>query len=55
MTAAAAYWPAARRLEVYGAFPADPDLQERGRGDGVGDRYRRLQWSRISGMRRTPV
>ena len=39
MTAAAAYWPAARRLEVYGAFPADPDLQERGRADGVGDRY----------------
>ena len=39
MTAAAAYWPAAGRLEVYGAFPADPDLKERGRADGVGDRY----------------
>ena len=28
MTAAAAYFPATKRLEVYGAFPAEPDLQE---------------------------
>ena len=28
MTAAAAYFPATKRLKVYGAFPAEPDLQE---------------------------
>ena len=39
MTAFVAYWPASGRLEVRGAFPADPGLKARGRADAVGDRY----------------
>ena len=35
MAAAAAYWPATGRLEALAAFPAVPDLDERGRVDGA--------------------
>ena len=36
MTAAAAYWPETKRLEIYAAFPATPGLADRGQADGVG-------------------
>ena len=39
MTAAAAYWPETKRLEIYAAFPANPGLDERGQADGVGGIY----------------
>lgn len=39
MSAAAYYWPHSSRLECVAHFPAKPVLQDRGRGDGVGDRY----------------
>ena len=39
MTAAAFYWPETGRLEAHGAFPARPDLEERGKNDFVGRRY----------------
>lgn len=39
MSAVAAYWPASGRLEVVGAFPAVPSLEERGLRDGVGRLY----------------
>ena len=42
MTAAAAYWPESGRFEVWGAFPATPDLRARGEGDGVGGLYVRM-------------
>ena len=42
MTAACCVWPVTGRVEVRGAFPADPDLEERGRLDGVGRRYEQL-------------
>lgn len=42
MSAAAGFWPRSGRLEAVAAFPADPDLAERGRGDGVGDEYLRM-------------
>ena len=37
MSAAALYWPETSRLEVYGTFPSDPGLLDRGASDGVGD------------------
>lgn len=43
MSAAAFYWPESTRLEVYGWFPSDPSLIDRGAGDGVGDRYAQMQ------------
>ena len=43
MTAAAACWPETGRLEVWGAFPAAPELLERSRADGVGNLYPRMQ------------
>lgn len=43
MTAAAAVWPDTGRIEVWGAFPATPNLAERGLGDGVGGRYIDMQ------------
>lgn len=43
MSAAALYWPETGRLEVYGTFPAQPPLADRGAADGVGDRYLRMQ------------
>ena len=39
MTAFVAYWPTTGRLEARGAFPADPSLADRGKADGVGERY----------------
>ena len=39
MTTFACYWPECGRLEVYGAFPSDPNLSERGVNDQVGNRY----------------
>ena len=42
MTAAAAYWPEVRRLEVYGAFGDTPDLLARGEVDGVGSLYQQM-------------
>ena len=42
MTAACVVWVQTGRMEVYGAFPATPDLLERGRLDGVGRRYEQL-------------
>ena len=43
MTAWAAYWPKTGRLEVHGAFPAEPGLRERGRKDGVDDLYLKME------------
>ena len=42
MSCAALYWPDTGRLEAYGAFPAEPDLFQRGRDDIVGERYVRM-------------
>ena len=39
MTAAAAYWPDTKRLEIFAAFPATPNLIDRGTADGVGRTY----------------
>ena len=39
-SAIAAYYLETGRLEALAAFPADPDLEERGRRDGVGPLYR---------------
>lgn len=39
MSAAALYWPESHRLEVYGTFPSEPSLIDRGHVDGVSDRY----------------
>ena len=58
MTAAVVVWPATGRLEARGAFPAIPDLTERGRGDGVGRRYLQLEAAgelRTYAGRSTPV
>ena len=43
MSAVAAYWPATGRLEAVAAFPALPDLGERGLRDGVGRLYLDMQ------------
>ncbi len=43
MSAAALFWPETGRLEVYGTFPAQPPLADRGAADGVGERYLRMQ------------
>lgn len=39
MTAAAAFWPKSKRLELFAAFPGIPTLAERGAADGVGASY----------------
>ena len=39
MSAVAAYWPSTGRLEAVAAFPAVPDLAERGLRDGIGRLY----------------
>ena len=39
VSACAAYWPKGGRLDAFGVFPKVPDLQERGRQDGVGTLY----------------
>ena len=41
MSAIAAYWPEAGRLESVAAFPHEPSLAERGLRDGVGGLYQR--------------
>lgn len=38
-TAGALYWPQTGRAEVWGAFPSNPSLADRGAADGVGRRY----------------
>ena len=43
MSAACLFWPATGRLEAVGAFPTEPDLLNRGRMDGVGDRYEQMR------------
>lgn len=43
MSAVAAYWPASGRAEVLAAFPDEPPLLARGKGDGVDDLYCRMQ------------
>ena len=45
MTAAAVYWPETKRLELFAAFPATPNLTDRGTADGVGATYREA-WDR---------
>ena len=42
MSAAACYWPDTGRLVCRACFPTLPSLAERGRLDGVGDRYERM-------------
>lgn len=39
MSAWCNFWPATGRLEAWGAFGSSPSLVDRGRQDGVGDRY----------------
>ena len=58
MTAAVAWWIETGRVEARGAFPAAPDLVERGAADGVGDRYRSMERRgelRVYPGRTTPV
>ena len=43
MTALAAIWPLTMRIETWGAFPVAPDLAARGRLDGVGGLYARME------------
>lgn len=43
MSAMAFYWPITGRLECYGAFPAKPNLLERGKNDGVGEAYAAME------------
>ena len=42
LTAAAAYWPDVKRLDVWGACGANPNLADRGQADSVGNRYERM-------------
>ena len=42
MSAIAGYWPQTGRLEVAAAFPDYISLEDRGRKDNVGDRYRQM-------------
>ena len=39
MSAVVALWPSTGRLEAWAAFPATPNLKERGEADGVGALY----------------
>ena len=43
MSAAAAYWPSSGRLEAVACIGGVPSLDERGKRDSVGDRYRQLE------------
>ena len=43
MSGAAAYWPITHRLEVWGAWPAEPDLKVRGRKDSKGALYLQMK------------
>ena len=42
MSAMAFYWPVTGRLEVYAAYPTEPNLIDRGKADGVDDLYERM-------------
>lgn len=42
MSAVAFYWTETGYLETFGAYPAEPSLKERGKHDGVKDRYQRM-------------
>lgn len=42
MSAISAYWSESGRLETMAALPSDPDLEARGRRDGVGGEYQRM-------------
>ena len=58
MTAAAAFWPASGRLEVYCGFPSVPGLEARGQADFVGDLYVRMEQAghvKVYGGRVTPL
>ena len=59
MTAGVVYWWETGRMEVSGAFPGVPDLDERGRADGVGNRYVRMhergELRVYAGVRVTPA
>ena len=43
LTALVAFWPSTGRLEAWAACGDNPTLEERGRADGVGRRYERMQ------------
>ena len=43
MTCAVGLWPRTGRMEAWAAFPAVPDLRERGRNDGVGSLYEQME------------
>ena len=43
MCAIAIYWPDTGRIEAWGAFPHVPNLIVRGRADGVGEKYQKMQ------------
>ena len=43
MSAICFYWAETGRIECYGAFPAQPSLANRGKNDGVGDRYEKMK------------
>ena len=43
MTAAAVYFPLNGRLECFGSFGDTPNLADRGQGDGVGERYLKME------------
>ena len=43
MSAVAFFWALTGRLEAYGAFPAEPSLEERGKQDKVERRYIRMK------------
>ena len=45
MSCAAAWFPESKRLELYAAFPANPNLLDRGTADGVGGIYKQA-WDR---------
>ena len=45
MTCAAAWFPESKRLELYAAFPANPNLLDRGTADGCGSIYQQA-WDR---------
>lgn len=42
MTACAFFWPQSGRLEAFGAFGTQPNLEARGQADAVGDLYTRM-------------
>ena len=43
MCALVAFWPSTGRAEAFAAFPAIPGLVERGKADGVGNLYARME------------